>query len=84
MLELQNPEYAALPDIVDKVMRDFEKRTGRAYKLFDYYGHQVVHIFYFLYSLKHLLSRGCYFEGVIFALLSCIIRIYIIILSSEL
>jgi pyruvate-ferredoxin/flavodoxin oxidoreductase len=38
MLELTNPDYAALPDVVESVMKDFEKRTGRAYKLFDYYG----------------------------------------------
>jgi pyruvate-ferredoxin/flavodoxin oxidoreductase len=38
MLELTNNEYTALPDVVEKVMKDFEKRTGRAYKLFDFYG----------------------------------------------
>lgn len=38
MLELSNPDYAAIPEIVTKTMQEFEKKTGRAYKLFDYFG----------------------------------------------
>ncbi|GAB5409515.1 MAG: pyruvate:ferredoxin (flavodoxin) oxidoreductase [Balneolaceae bacterium] len=36
--ETVNPFYLATPEIVDSVMRDFEKRTGRSYKLFEYVG----------------------------------------------
>jgi len=38
MLELANSNYANLPGVVEQVMQDFEKKTGRPYKLFDYYG----------------------------------------------
>ncbi|MEQ9310702.1 MAG: pyruvate:ferredoxin (flavodoxin) oxidoreductase [Balneolaceae bacterium] len=36
--ETVNPFYLATPEIVDSVMRDFEKRTGRSYQLFEYFG----------------------------------------------
>ncbi len=36
--EACNPFYRACPTIVQDVMDRFAKRTGRAYKLFDYYG----------------------------------------------
>ena len=36
--EACNPFYRACPTIVQEVMDRFAKRTGRAYRLFDYYG----------------------------------------------
>lgn len=36
--ETVNPFYLATPEIVESVMRDFEKKTGRSYHLFDYVG----------------------------------------------
>lgn len=36
--ESSNPFYLATPEIVDSVMRRFEKLTGRSYKLFEYLG----------------------------------------------
>ncbi len=36
--ETVNPYYDKCPAIVEKVMEQFAKTTGRAYKLFDYYG----------------------------------------------
>src|SRR5271166_4166987 len=36
--EACNPFYRACPTIVQDVMDRFRQRTGRAYKLFDYYG----------------------------------------------
>ena len=36
--ETVNPFYAAVPTIVQNAMDKFAKLTGRAYKLFDYYG----------------------------------------------
>jgi len=36
--ESTNPFYRATPEIVDKVMRQFEELTGRSYQLFDYSG----------------------------------------------
>lgn len=36
--EVQNPFYLAIPDIVEKYMREMESITGRAYHPFDYYG----------------------------------------------
>ena len=36
--ETVNPYYAACPGIVQKTMDKFAQITGRAYKLFDYYG----------------------------------------------
>jgi len=36
--ETVNPFYSATPEIVDSVMRDFEKLTGRSYRLFEYVG----------------------------------------------
>ncbi len=36
--EAANPIYAACPDVVQKVMDEFAKLTGRAYNLFDYVG----------------------------------------------
>lgn len=36
--ESANPFYRATPEIVDKVMRQFEELTGRSYQLFDYKG----------------------------------------------
>src|SRR3974390_865546 len=36
--EACNPYYRACPTIVQDVMDRFAKRTGRAYRLFDYYG----------------------------------------------
>eukprot|EP00033_Pygsuia_biforma_P000505 GCRY01000594.1.p1 GENE.GCRY01000594.1~~GCRY01000594.1.p1 ORF type:complete len:1213 (-),score=426.64 GCRY01000594.1:225-3863(-) len=38
MVEGQNPVFNAVPGIVEQSMRDFEKMTGRSYKLFEYYG----------------------------------------------
>src|SRR5262249_4284319 len=36
--EACNPFYRACPTIVQEVMERFGKRTGRSYRLFDYYG----------------------------------------------
>jgi pyruvate-ferredoxin/flavodoxin oxidoreductase len=36
--ETINPIYAACPDIVQKVMDEFARHTGRKYRLFDYVG----------------------------------------------
>jgi pyruvate-ferredoxin/flavodoxin oxidoreductase len=36
--EACNSYYRACPTIVQDVMDRFKKRTGRAYRLFDYYG----------------------------------------------
>ncbi len=36
--ETVNPYYAACPDITQKAMDAFARRTGRAYRLFDYHG----------------------------------------------
>lgn len=36
--ESSNPFYRATPEIVDKIMRQFEERTGRSYQLFEYVG----------------------------------------------
>lgn len=36
--ETVNPFYLATPEIVNSIMRDFEKRTGRSYELFEYVG----------------------------------------------
>ena len=36
--ETVNPFYNNCPGIVEKVMKQFAKKTGRAYNLFDYYG----------------------------------------------
>jgi len=36
--EVCNPFYLACPTIVEEVMERFAKRTGRLYRLFDYYG----------------------------------------------
>src|SRR5215471_3976076 len=36
--EACNPFYLACPTIVEEVMERFAKRTGRLYRLFDYYG----------------------------------------------
>ena len=36
--ESANPYYLATPEIVESVMKDFKKKTGRSYKLFDYVG----------------------------------------------
>ncbi|MGA2176758.1 MAG: pyruvate:ferredoxin (flavodoxin) oxidoreductase [Verrucomicrobiota bacterium] len=36
--EAANPAYAACPDIVQQVMDEFARHTGRSYKLFDYVG----------------------------------------------
>lgn len=36
--EASNPFYAACPSIVEQTMAQFEKITGRMYKLFQYYG----------------------------------------------
>ena len=37
--EAANKYYEAVPGIVEKYMKQVAKLTGRAYKLFDYYGH---------------------------------------------
>jgi pyruvate-ferredoxin/flavodoxin oxidoreductase len=37
--EASNTYHWKVPEIVESTMRDFEKLTGRAYKLFEYYGH---------------------------------------------
>jgi pyruvate-ferredoxin/flavodoxin oxidoreductase len=37
--EAGNTYYLRLPDIVQQVMDDFARRTGRPYHLFDYFGH---------------------------------------------
>ncbi|OHT02231.1 pyruvate:ferredoxin oxidoreductase D [Tritrichomonas foetus] len=37
-VELGNPYYDAIPEIVEASMDTFKKLTGRSYKLFDYYG----------------------------------------------
>jgi pyruvate-ferredoxin/flavodoxin oxidoreductase len=37
--EACNPFYLRLPGIVQQIMDDFARRTGRAYHLFDYAGH---------------------------------------------
>jgi pyruvate-ferredoxin/flavodoxin oxidoreductase len=37
--ETVNPFYAALPDAVQSEMDKLAAKTGRAYKLYDYYGH---------------------------------------------
>lgn len=37
--EAANPFYNAFVDHLEKVMRQFEELTGRAYHAFDYYGH---------------------------------------------
>ena len=37
--EAANKYYEAVPAIVEKYMKQVAKLTGRAYKLFDYYGH---------------------------------------------
>ena len=37
--ETVNPFYAAVPDAVQAEMDKLAKKTGRAYKLYDYYGH---------------------------------------------
>ena len=37
--EAANKYYEAVPAIVEKYMKQVQKLTGRAYKLFDYYGH---------------------------------------------
>ena len=37
--EACNEYHWKVPEIVEDTMRDFEKLTGRAYKLFEYYGH---------------------------------------------
>lgn len=37
--EASNEYHWKVPAIVEDTMRDFEKLTGRAYKLFEYYGH---------------------------------------------
>ncbi|ARJ67781.1 pyruvate:ferredoxin (flavodoxin) oxidoreductase [Magnetospirillum sp. ME-1] len=39
MQEARNPWYEACPGIVQQEMDRYAKLTGRAYKLFDYYGH---------------------------------------------
>jgi len=36
--EASNSYYLAMPEIVQKVMDRFAQRTGRSYRLFDYYG----------------------------------------------
>ncbi len=36
--ESSNPFYRATPEIVDRVMRQFEELTGRSYQLFEYEG----------------------------------------------
>jgi pyruvate-ferredoxin/flavodoxin oxidoreductase len=38
--EACNRFYLACPEIVQKVMARFEQKTGRAYHLFDYFGHE--------------------------------------------
>lgn len=38
--EAANLFYDRIPSIVHETMRQFEKLTGRAYRLYDYYGHQ--------------------------------------------
>ena len=38
--EAANSYHWKVPAIVASTMRDFEKLTGRAYKLFEYYGHE--------------------------------------------
>jgi pyruvate-ferredoxin/flavodoxin oxidoreductase len=38
--EACNPFYLACPGIVQKAMDRFAERTGRSYRLFDYYGHE--------------------------------------------
>jgi pyruvate-ferredoxin/flavodoxin oxidoreductase len=38
--EAANSYHWKVPVIVDATMKDFEKLTGRAYKLFEYYGHE--------------------------------------------
>jgi len=37
--EAVNPYYAAFPDLMQKTMDRFAELTGRAYRLFDYFGH---------------------------------------------
>jgi len=37
-VEANNKFYDAVPEIVEGIMRDFEKKFGRSYHLFDYYG----------------------------------------------
>jgi pyruvate-ferredoxin/flavodoxin oxidoreductase len=37
--EACNPFYLALPGVVQEVMDEFARLTGRKYRLFDYYGH---------------------------------------------
>ncbi len=37
--EAINPFYAACPEIVERVLEDFQALTGRSYKLFEYSGH---------------------------------------------
>ena len=37
--EAANKYYDKVPSIVEKTMAEFEKLTGRSYKLFQYYGH---------------------------------------------
>jgi pyruvate-ferredoxin/flavodoxin oxidoreductase len=37
--EAVNPYYLRLPGVVQQVMDDFARRTGRSYHLFDYVGH---------------------------------------------
>lgn len=36
--ESANPFYLATPEIVESIMKEFKKKTGRSYKLFDYSG----------------------------------------------
>ncbi|HEX7477440.1 MAG TPA: pyruvate:ferredoxin (flavodoxin) oxidoreductase [Polyangiales bacterium] len=38
--EASNPFYDACPEIVRNTMRRYAQLTGRAYRLFDYYGHR--------------------------------------------
>ena len=37
--EAANLFYNACPDIVERLMNKFAERTGRSYKLFEYFGH---------------------------------------------
>jgi pyruvate-ferredoxin/flavodoxin oxidoreductase len=56
--ETVNPFYAQLPAIVQGVMDRFAALTGRAYKLFDYYGHpQAEHVAVILGSGAHTLRQ---------------------------
>ncbi len=65
--EAANPVYAACPDVVQKMMDDFARLTGRSYNLFDYVGAPDAENVVILMgsgcetaheTVQHLLARG--------------------------